>query len=385
MGEPHSGTPKDWMTELSHAEGRAWRQQALFVYGTGLAVGLYIALLSFAHAGSLAMAGFILFAAGVLATAAWLLWRYVLPRTTDLALRPQIALQLVVCAVVFGMISFFFTEVHMRLFLERSALSLYDGGAVTLTFSPTRMQWAPLIYASVPIVPTALLCVVGYHLHWSRILLFQSRERELRDLATAAQLAALRAQINPHFFFNSLNSIAQLISTDPEKAEACVERLAEIFRYMLRRSEQEFVSLAEELEMAEAYLEIEKARFGEALRVTRDIEPSATAITMPGLLLQPLVENAVKHGISRKVGGGELSIVAHVAGSDLVLQVRDTGGGMGDTNVANGPGVGLRNVRDRLVKHYGPEYAPRVESAQGSGTTVTIRIPADVPPEREAA
>lgn len=379
MRGAHSSDSKERMSEIQHAEGRAWHQQALFVYGTGLAVGLHIALLNFAHTGSLAMTVFILVAASVLATAAWLLWRYALPNTTHLALRPQIAVQLVLCAVVFGLLSFVFTELHMRLFQDRSALSLYDGGAVTLTFSATRVQWAPLIYASVPIIPSALLCVVGYHLHWSRILLFQSRERELRDLATTAQLAALRAQINPHFFFNSLNSIAQLIGTDPEKAEACIERLAEIFRYMLRRSEHEFVSLAEELEIADAYLEIEKARFGDDLRVTQDIDAGATAVTMPGLLLQPIVENAVKHGISRKIGGGELSIAAHLAGRDLVLEVRDTGAGIQGNQSIDGPGVGLRNVRDRLVKHYGAAYAPSVESVPGVGTTVRIRIPADAP------
>lgn len=372
------------MTETSHAEGRAWRQQAMFVYGTGLAVGLYIALLNFAHVGSIATSVFVLVAAGVLATAAWLLWRYALPRTTALALRPQIALQMLMCAAVFGVISFIFTELHMRIFLERSALSPYLGGEVTVTFSEARIQWAPLIYAAVPIVPTALLCVVGYHLHWSRILLFQSRERELREMATEAQLAALRAQINPHFFFNSLNSIAQLISVDPDKAEACVERLAEIFRYMLRRSESEFVSLAEELEIADAYLEIEKARFGAALRVSRDVDPRAMSVTMPGLLLQPLVENAVKHGISRKVGGGDVSIAAHMESDALVLHVADTGCGMVE-DPANGRGVGLRNVRDRLLKHYGPEFAPQVESSTDSGTRVTIRIPTQPRAIRKAA
>src|SRR5437899_4044942 len=113
-------------------------------------------------------------------------------------------------------------------------------------------QMAARLYAVLPVVPTVLITLIGYHQYWHRVLTLQDRERQLTELAATAQLAALRAQINPHFLFNSLNSIAQLIQTDPDAAEACVERLAEIFRYMLRRAEKEFVPLAEELQMAEA-------------------------------------------------------------------------------------------------------------------------------------
>jgi len=363
------------MTDLSSVERRSWRQQSLFVYGIGLAVGLYMALIQVSRVPSLSAFLFILFGAMLLSTAAWLLWRYVLPRTTGLALHVQIAVQMVVSGAVFGVIAFLVTELYLQIFLGRSIFATYDGGDLTFSVSAARVQLEPLIVATVTVVPTSLLCVVGYHLHWSRILLLQSREREMRELAVSAQLAALRAQINPHFFFNSLNSIAQLISTDPEKAEDCVERLADIFRYMLKRSEDEFVSLADELEIADSYLEIERARFGDSLRVTRSIDPAATGVVVPGLVLQPLVENAVKHGISRKIGGGEVRIDARLEGGDLVLTVRDTGAGMAADRAPFDSGVGLRNVRDRLVKHYGEAYAPKLTSGEGVGTTVTVRVP----------
>jgi hypothetical protein len=121
-------------------------------------------------------------------------------------------------------------------------------------------------------------------------------EQELRTLATQAELKALKAQINPHFFFNALNTIAALIHTDPALAEASVERLAQMFRYVLAGSERGQVSLEEELAFVDDYLEIERARFGERLQVTREIDPRALLVSVPSLILQPLVENAVKHG-----------------------------------------------------------------------------------------
>ena len=157
----------------------------------------------------------------------------------------------------------------------------------------------------------------------------QTRERELAELAATAQLAALRAQINPHFLFNSLNSIAQLIHVDPDKAEACVERLAEIFRYILHRAEQEFVPLAEELQMASAYLDIERARFDERLRVETRVDPQSLRQLIPNLILQPLVENAVKHGLSRKLGSGHGVDRRHACDGELLtLTVGDDGLGM---------------------------------------------------------
>jgi two-component system LytT family sensor kinase len=272
-------------------------------------------------------------------------------------------------------LSFLATELNAFLFNRHSLLHPYDGGDLTITIASSALRQAPLIYSLIPIIPTAVLCVVGFNLHFWRIVMLQGRERELRDLAVSAQLAALRAQVNPHFFFNSLNSIAQLIATDPVKAEACVERLAEIFRYLLRRTEAEFVPLAEELEIAEAYLDIERARFGDDLVVHEEIDDRARSTLLPGLILQPLIENAVRHGISQKIGGGSVLIRAVLDNGTLRLTVRDTGTGMRGAPAVFEKGVGLRNVRDRLIKLYGPDYAPSITSTDGEGTTVTLRIP----------
>src|SRR5438477_538165 len=170
---------------------------------------------------------------------------------------------------------------------------------------------------------------------------------------------------------------AQLIRADPDKAEPCVERLAEIFRYILRRAEKEFVPLAEELEMTQAYLDIERARFGERLRVETRVDPRSLHHLIPNLILQPLVENAVKHGLSRKRGAGTVTIDAAVTDGCLDLTVGDDGLGMPRPALEGvyERGIGLRNLRDRLARLYGPSHLPQISSVLGAGTQVRLRLP----------
>jgi two-component sensor histidine kinase len=361
--------------DIATAERRPVRQQALFVYGTGLAIGLHLALIHLQLFRSFKAFVFFFFAAFLFGTVMLALWRWVMPRMPGASPFSHTAWQAVLALATFTILSLVVTEMFGLLVDGRSLFRPYDGADINITIPAEQLRWGRLTYALIPIVPTALLCVVSYNLHWWRIQVLQGRERELRQLAVAAQLAALRAQVNPHFLFNSLNSIAQLISTDPEKAEACVERLAELFRYMLRGSNAEFVPLADELKFAEAYLAIEKARFGDDMEVEERIDEGVRSALLPGLILQPLVENAVKHGISRKIGGGAIVIQAGRENGDLCLQVRDTGVGIRNRDNIFEQGVGLRNVRDRLIKLYGPEYAPSIESSDGAGTTVTVRVP----------
>lgn len=365
--------------DIAAVDHRPLRRQALFVYGMALASGLHLALIHLHLWRSLPAFFFFLFTAFVYATVMLALWRWVLPRLPGTSSAGQTAWQAILSLVVFGALSFLATEVFGLLIDGRSLFRPYEGGDMTITIPAEQLYWGRFVYSLIPIVPAALLCVVSYNLHWWRIQVLQGRERELRQLATAAQLAALRAQVNPHFLFNSLNSIAQLISTDPEKAEACVERLAEVFRYMLRSSNAEFVPLSDELEVAEAYLAIEKARFGDRLQIEERIDDGVRCALLPGLILQPLVENAVKHGISRKVGGGSIVIEAKQDNGDLCLRVRDTGMGIRDRESIFERGVGLRSVRDRLVKLYGPRYAPTIDAGSGAGTTVTVRVPLAAP------
>jgi LytS/YehU family sensor histidine kinase len=231
------------------------------------------------------------------------------------------------------------------------------------------------------VLPVVLMTMLSYHQVYRRVRALQTRAEQLRDLAATAQLAALRAQLNPHFLFNSLNSIAQLIHQDPDKAEACVERLAEILRYVLKRSEEDFVPLADELGMTRSYLEIEQARFEDRLRVESDIAADTLGRLVPNLILPPLVENAVKHGLATKMGPGTVRIEARLADDVLCLTVFDDGVGMNASALAEAfeRGVGLRNLRERLHHLYGQDGMPAIESRPGEGTRVEIRLPLVMP------
>ena len=207
----------------------------------------------------------------------------------------------------------------------------------------------------------------------------QEREQELRWLASRAELKALRAQINPHFLFNALNSIAGLIGEQPQFADDTIERLGRVFRYTLRKSENEWVPLREEVEFIAAYLQVEQARFGDRLQLSLQVDPAAAHISIPAMSIQPLVENAVKHGVSAVEGRGLVSLAAHIDEDRLTVEVRDNGPGFPrgfslDT-VSNGDGAhGLRNVAERLRGYYGG--AARLEWSCGpAGTCVWLSIP----------
>jgi two-component system LytT family sensor kinase len=200
-------------------------------------------------------------------------------------------------------------------------------------------------------------------------------EERLKALAAQSELKALKAQINPHFLFNTLNTIAQLIHADPAQAEATVERLAEMFRYVLAGSERGLVPLEEELSFVDDYLAIEQARFGERLRVTREIASEALNVTVPSLVLQPLVENAVRHG--QGTGGSvDLTIRVRPQGDEVMIVIADRGLGMRDgVWEVGGGGHGLRNVDERLRKIYGEAYGLEIRDNEPQGTVVTVRIP----------
>jgi signal transduction histidine kinase len=204
----------------------------------------------------------------------------------------------------------------------------------------------------------------------------ETREEELRKLASQAELTALRAQIDPHFFFNALNSIAALINDDPRAAEELVENLAELFRYAFRR-DGDFITLGQELELVDTYLYVEKVRLGERLRVQTDLCPEAMRLMIPALSIQPLVENAVKHGIAAAGNGGSVSVSAKVDDGNLKISVQDSGKGIspGDFGGVLTKGVGLGNVNSRLMALYGTGLD--ITSAPGLGTTVSYTISID--------
>jgi signal transduction histidine kinase len=202
-----------------------------------------------------------------------------------------------------------------------------------------------------------------------------AEEERLRAMATEAELKALKAQIDPHFLFNTLNTIAALIQTDPVQAEATVERLAGMFRYVLAGTERGLVPLREELAFVDDYLKIEQARFGERLRITRQIEPGALDVPVPSLILQPLVENAVVHG-RRADGSVDLALHVQPDGDHVTITVADGGPGMSlPLAYQSTAGHGLRNVEERLIRTYDAAHGLAISANAPTGTRVTLRIP----------
>ena len=208
------------------------------------------------------------------------------------------------------------------------------------------------------------------------------REQEMVRLAREAELRALRAQLNPHFLFNALTTIGHLIQEAPPRALETLYRLTGLLRVVLKRSEGDFTTVGEELELVESYLAIERARFEERLRVSIDVPRELVSLRLPPFVLQPLVENAVKHGIAPRRKGGEVTIAARRAersGDEvLLLSVSDSGVGIAPRDLARrrAEGVGLTNVERRLERHYGRRASVMMTSAPGAGTRVEICIPA---------
>ncbi len=222
---------------------------------------------------------------------------------------------------------------------------------------------------------TALFGGINYAIIFYRQAMERARavEQVRADLAEA-ELRALRAQINPHFLFNTLNSIASLIHDDPPAAEDITTRLADVFRYSLLASERETTRFADELEFLRAYLAIERTRLGDRLKIEEDLEPGLESVPVPSLLLQPVVENAVHHGVSPRPQGGTLGLRARRAGEALVIEISDDGPGFDPAARPSGNGFGLHAVRERL-RLAGPPHAIEIETAPGRGTRVRITLP----------
>ena len=201
------------------------------------------------------------------------------------------------------------------------------------------------------------------------------RERELVRQTAQAELAALRAQINPHFLFNALNTVAALVRDRPDEAEATVEHLAGLFRDVLTASGQASVPLRDEIRLVRRYLAVEGARFGDALSVEVDVADDVAGVPVPAFAVQTLVENAVKHGVERKRGGGAVTVRARAAASVLEVVVEDTGVGF----VPGTPfGVGLQNVADRLRLLYGDRARLDVQRTS-AGTRAVLLLPTETP------
>src|SRR5438094_1901356 len=194
-------------------------------------------------------------------------------------------------------------------------------------------------------------------------------------------MAALQNQINPHFLFNTLNSVSSLVRVSPDTARELIIKLATILRRLLHSSDA-FVALQEEIDFIDNYLDIEVVRFGpDKLRVVKELDPESLDIMVPSMLLQPLVENSIKHGLSSKVEGGSIYLRSRLANSKLVIEVEDDGVGMGSANLLERPsglggtGIGMANVAERLKVLYGDTARMTIDSREGKGTLVRLRLP----------
>ncbi len=206
------------------------------------------------------------------------------------------------------------------------------------------------------------------------------REDALKSAAMAheAQLKMLRYQLNPHFLFNTLNAISTLVlEQNTELANRMVTKLSSFLRYSLDNDPMQKITLEQELKALQLYLDIEKVRFEERLSLELDIEDASKDALIPSLLLQPLIENAIKYGIARAEGGGHLSISAKVFAGDLLIEISDDGPGceLVDNHIPEANGVGLRNTRERLAALYGSEHSIRLSHTDPHGLTICIRIP----------
>ena len=214
----------------------------------------------------------------------------------------------------------------------------------------------------------------------------EHRLQEQEKLLLAARIEALANQINPHFLFNTLASISSLIRTQPDTARMLITKLSGLLRRLMRSTDH-FVTLREELESIDEYLDIEVIRFGPNLQVVKQISPQTLDVIVPSLILQPLIENSIKHGLARKVGGGRITISTVMSHGRTVIEVHDDGLGMSEERLqhALGGGIGLSNVNERLQTIYGANYHLKLTSSPGEGTCARVEIPELTMPERVTA
>ena len=204
----------------------------------------------------------------------------------------------------------------------------------------------------------------------------EHRLQEQEKLLMASRLDALASQINPHFLFNTLTSVSSLIRSEPEKARTLIVKLSGLLRRLLR-SQDHFVTLREELDAIDEYLDIECIRFGPQLKVEKHIDPATLDLVVPSMMLQPLVENCIKHGLSQKLGEGRITIRSLRETQHAIIDIIDNGLGIpaGDAGRVKGTGIGLRNVNERLRVIYGANYQLQLDSVPGQGTCARIVIP----------
>jgi two-component system LytT family sensor kinase len=257
-----------------------------------------------------------------------------------------------------------FVQTELWRHLPRSAFALESPGNVWVEVA---------IYA-------CSVIVIGIELKIFNSVRIQIKLEEQERLLLHARMEALQNQINPHFLFNTLNSISSLVRFDPDTAREVISKLATILRRLLNTSDA-FTPLRDEFEFVDNYLDIEVVRFGrDKLRVVKELDAASLDVVVPSMLLQPLVENSIKHGLAPKVEGGSIYLRSRVTDSKLIIEVEDDGVGMGAAQLEGsstwpGMGIGMANISERLQVLYGDTARMTIDSYEGKGTLIRIRLP----------
>jgi two-component system LytT family sensor kinase len=257
--------------------------------------------------------------------------------------------------------------------------------AARLELAYTAPKWLWALYLPTPIALLAVFATVVATIAipikiWNLTRIERKLEEQER-LLLKARLDALQSQINPHFLFNTLNSVSSLVRFDPDRARELIVKLSKILRRLLGKHD-EFVQLREEIEFVDDYLDIEVVRFGrEKLRVYKHLDPETLDVVIPAILLQPLVENSIKHGLAPKIDGGSITLRSRIQESKLIIQVEDDGVGMSAPpaiaaeQMGSGRGIGMMNVAERLHVLFGDQGRMTVQSRDGQGTLVMLEMP----------
>jgi two-component system LytT family sensor kinase len=276
-------------------------------------------------------------------------------------------------------VAFFITIVGMR-FLQTEIWHIWPNSIFSLE-SPGLWNGGTLNgYLVESAIYLTVVMVVGTELKIFNSVRLQIKLEEQERLLLQARMAALQNQINPHFLFNTLNSISSLVRFDPDTAREMILKLATILRRLLNSTDS-FVPLHEEVEFIDNYLDIEVVRFGrDKLKVIKELDPASLEAMVPSMILQPLVENSIKHGLSPKVEGGSITLRSRLIKSRLVIEVEDDGVGMGSTQLIAqdsiaGTGIGMANVAERLKVLYGDAAKMMIDGREGGGTLIRLRLP----------
>lgn len=272
-----------------------------------------------------------------------------------------------------GVLVFFLADVGITSLLLTGERSVQTGETLTFSFLVRKLAIHYVVMCLL-MYWFVVVCHQGWH-YYQRFRERELRAAELQHELIEAKLAALRMQLNPHFLFNTLHAVSALIHENPEAAERVVVRLSELLRLTLDQSRPQEVALSEEMAFLDGYLEIEQTRFSDRLQIEKKVAPETRDALVPYLILQPLVENAIRHGIEPSEAAGRLSICATRSNGTLHLRVTDNGVGIAQTGPGAREGIGLSNTRSRLKHLYGENYRMELVSIQNGGIEARIDLP----------